>query len=156
MGIYIFGGQKANKIVTNELFIIRAYPKKPENNCYFCEDYLECVKPNISGKPPIARSNHNATLVESRYLVIYGGINPELQHSAGTTCVNDIVLLNLNHFQWETVAVSGPEPEGRWDFTISAINNRVIIFGGNLEEGEYDTHLYTIDLADSRTTSIPT
>ena len=137
---------KSNGKETNELFFFRPHPKNIVDDCILDESIIECVKPNISGKPPIPRCEHSATLILNKYLVIYGGVNESLKDVTGQKCVNDIVLLNLHIYQWETLTSFGDYPEGRWNISLYSLNNRIILFGGMSESGESDEKLYILDI----------
>ena len=50
----------------------------------------------------MARSNHASTLIEDKYLVIYGGRNDTL-YKSGDVALKDLVLFDLKLKHWVPV-----------------------------------------------------
>ena len=145
MGIYIFGGLKNNNIATNELFFFRAHPKTYADHCIFDINCLEAIKPKICGKAPIPRFGHYTGFIQNKYLIIYGGYNCSLFKLTGSKIVNDVVLLNLQIFQWEFLACHGDIPDGRWNCSGFINGNKIIILVGKTEANTSDNSIYKLD-----------
>lgn len=67
--------------------------------------------------------------------MIYGGRNDRIYEHTGGVAMNDICIFNINLNQWETLAIFGQLPLGRWKHSMIAMNQRdeaegIMIFGG--------------------------
>ncbi|KRX06891.1 Immunoglobulin E-set [Pseudocohnilembus persalinus] len=118
--IIIFGGMNSSssKKIYNDAWKIGL-----ENNELRWENISEVA----TGKPPMERYSHSATMV-NEFLVIFGGRNQKMQ------TLNDVVVLDLIRNEWIYPDLSGDIPKCRINHAACQWepNDGVIIFGGNL------------------------
>mmetsp|Transcript_65944 Transcript_65944/g.146034 ORF Transcript_65944/g.146034 Transcript_65944/m.146034 type:complete len:849 (+) Transcript_65944:137-2683(+) len=88
---------------------------------YPCWEFLEC-----EGEAPASRSGHTCSLHKNRYLYVFGGFD-------GTTCFDDLFVLDLDKGQWRKIEAGGDRPSGRASH--SAVTDELAgvmyIFGGS-------------------------
>jgi hypothetical protein len=74
-------------------------------------------------------------LPSHHYLVIYGG-RVDLDGSNNYHCFKEVSVLHVASQIWATVAISGSPPPSRNGHAISAVGNRLVIFGG-MRKGKF-------------------
>jgi len=88
-------------------------------------DRYEWRKVETLGSPPQPRANHSsAFLNETEELFIFGGWN-------GRRRLNDIHILDVATSSWSTPHVSGVIPHARAGMTLTALRDRLYLFGGS-------------------------
>ena len=145
-GIYIFGGINDKKNYTNDLFIIKIGHKPCIN-----------IKPKIAGSPPEPRIKGKMLFLDHYYfIIIHGGVK------INQNFCSDIVVLNLENYNWIKPIISDENGEGknliaRIEHQIFFHDDKLYIFGGLGEEnilsmnfeivefevtGFYDNYIY--------------
>ncbi|CAK56009.1 unnamed protein product (macronuclear) [Paramecium tetraurelia] len=119
--IYLFGGQVADSISTNEIFI---HDVKKQ----------QWQKLEINKTYPSPLDNHCATLYNDQWIIFggfYGG--NECKHS------NDLFSFNFNENRWMKLnKQKGMEPAPRDGSSITSHNQSVYIFGGKNGDKRYN------------------
>jgi hypothetical protein len=110
------------------------------------------VTPHIMGNAPEGRYGHCMDYFpDIGILAIYGGRNDDLYKQTGTSCFEDIYILNLiETLSWSKVNVTGNYPPTRYCFASCKIKNNFIIFGG-LSDNNFcnsDVHYLLLDQND--------
>ncbi|KAL6073584.1 Serine/threonine-protein kinase 4 [Balamuthia mandrillaris] len=82
-----------------------------------------------TGSNPSARSQHSATTV-GQQLFVFGGFD-------GTSCLNDLFILDLENWSWRKGETSGDVPEARCGHTASLLNGTIIVLGGRNSTGTF-------------------
>jgi len=103
------------------------------------------------GNPPEARCKHAAAAV-GRDIFIYGGY---AYRSAKAQYLDDVYRYDTVANRWFKCLPTGISPPGRWQHTISVIDNTLYIFGGYLKvssahnqewEDSFPNSLYILDV----------
>ena len=149
-GIYIFGGINEKNNYTNDVFIIKIGHKPCVN-----------LKPKIAGVPPEARIKAKMIFLDNyNFIIIHGGVKTN-QHFC-----NDIMVLNLENYNWIRPIISDENNEGknlmaRIEHQIFFHAEKLYIFGGLGEEsilsmnfeivefevtGFYDNYIQTVQI----------
>jgi len=81
-------------------------------------------------------------LIGNKFLVIYGGYNSQI---SDTSMLNDVVMLNLHIFQWESVAIFGYHPPERFGTCFVVDDKRLIMLGGMNERAYMDEALHILE-----------
>ncbi|UPR04437.1 galactose oxidase [Chloropicon primus] len=117
--VYVFGGEETNT-------------KKLRNDLYVYDLHSSTwTLAETKGEPPSPRSAHSMTVVDDKYIVVFGG-------GSVSRCFNDLYVLDLQSMEWfqpDIVedAVSGLLPEPRAGHAAAMMSNGswVIVGGGN-------------------------
>ncbi|OVA16794.1 Kelch repeat type 1 [Macleaya cordata] len=108
----VFGGTNGSKKV-NDLHVLDLRTK-------------EWSSPNCEGIPPSPRESHTATVVGDDKLVIFGGSG-----EGEGNYLNDLHVLDLKTMRWIATKVKGELPAPRDSHTAVAINNKLLVYGGD-------------------------
>ena len=133
-GIYIFGGVNEKKIYMNDLHIIRIGHKPCVN-----------FKPKISGPYPEPRIKAKMLFLDNyNFVIIHGGITIKQKFC------DDIVVLNLENFNWIKPIISneigeGKKLLGRIEHQIFFHEEKIYIFGGLGEESMLSMNFETVE-----------
>ena len=127
-GVMKDGTRGANKLMPQPKKELGKAPKGRK------EDVWE--KRPCAGHVPIARSNHTATSIAGKYLIVFGG-----WHGA---FVNDLYVLDINSWTWalrectlSTVAQFGGMIAPRAGHTATLVKGRkIVVFGGQNQSGQ--------------------
>ena len=95
------------------------------------------IFPDVKGIPPVCRFKHAAAFYEPlALLIIHGGRNDNLYESAGSFCLADIQILNIEFMQWSNVIMQGYNADTpRCSHSAAIFGNNLLIFGGlNINE----------------------
>jgi len=89
---------------------------------------------------PIPRAGHTMVKV-GKYMVVYGGVNPETKTRCG-----DVHFLDIENWSWKRLEISGDFPQPRSGHVAVALpQDRMLIFGGLGNSGELkDAHILDI------------
>jgi len=94
------------------------------------------------GKVPLRRANHSsAFLVEREELFIFGGWN-------GTERLNDIHILDTVTSTWSQPHVGGVLPHPRAGMTLTAVRDRLYLFGGSGTSSKCFQDLHVLNRKD--------
>ncbi|ERN03111.1 rab9 effector protein with kelch motifs [Amborella trichopoda] len=124
----VFGGTNGSKKI-NDLHMLDLRTK-------------EWSKPIVEGNPPSPRESHTATIVNDDKLVIFGGSG-----EGEGNYLNDVHILDLKNMRWISPEVKGDLPAPRDSHTAVAIDNRLIVYGGDCG----DHYLGDVDVLDMDT-----
>ncbi|GMH78995.1 hypothetical protein TL16_g08001 [Triparma laevis f. inornata] len=95
-------------------------------------DMMLWYPPSENGDVPNGRNGHSATLLPGGELVIFGGNkNGRFQSS--------FAYLDTNSWSWTQPSAQGNAPRPRAFHTATAINNKIVIFGGNDKTEVFDS-----------------
>ncbi|KAL6067333.1 IgA-specific serine endopeptidase [Balamuthia mandrillaris] len=83
----------------------------------------EDITAEIRGTPPRPRASHAAAVIGAR-LWIFGGLTEE------KTLLNDVHVLDFEQMKWQKLQITGRPPTPRQNATLTAVGNRLFIFGG--------------------------
>ncbi|XP_059150438.1 host cell factor 2-like isoform X2 [Physella acuta] len=102
-------------------------------------DTMAWIQPTVAGMPPLPRSLHSATVINSR-MFVFGGWVPLVMddvkvatHEKEWKCTNTLASLNLETMAWEPLAMEVFEdalPRARAGHCAVAINTRLYIWSG--------------------------
>lgn len=118
----VFGGTNGSKKVS-DLHILDLRTK-------------EWTQPKCEGTPPSPRESHTATVVGDDKMVIFGGSG-----EGEANYLNDMHILDLKTMRWTSAQVNGGLPAPRDSHTAVAINNKLLVYGGDCGDryhGEVD------------------
>ncbi|KAK1320010.1 Acyl-CoA-binding domain-containing protein 4 [Acorus calamus] len=96
----------------------------------------EWTRPICEGNPPSPRESHTTTVMGEDKLVIFGGSG-----EGEGNYLNDVHVLDLKTMTWSSPEVNGVLPAPRDSHTAVAVENRLIIYGGDCGDryhGEVD------------------
>ncbi|KAJ8619402.1 hypothetical protein MRB53_027931 [Persea americana] len=96
----------------------------------------EWSQPICKGHPPSPRESHTATVVGGDRLVVFGGSG-----EGEGNYLNDVHVLDLKTMKWISPEVKGDLPAPRDSHTAVAIENKLIVYGGDCGDryhGEVD------------------
>ena len=100
--------------------------------------HVRCKVPlELEGRPPRARAGHSATLVDGRYIVVFGG-----QDSRGP--INELIVLDVRRHEWILPKMPkgvAPRPRSGHSATFLPDRQCVVIYGGFLGEPDGVTRL---------------
>ena len=132
-GIYFFGGKYRNGKMCDKLRILKMGKK-----------VNKWVVPSTIGNAPEARYGHCMEYFSDiGILVIYGGRNDDLYKQTGSSCLEDIYILNLvDTLSWSKVNISGCIPPSRYCFASSKLHNNLLVFGGLGDTNYCNSDLY--------------
>lgn len=104
-------------------------------------------------KAPVARYGHTATLVNDRYIYVFGGSDDK------GNSLNDLWMFDTEKYQWsllEETAVlkDNTRPPPRNSHTTSLLNNKLIVFGGSSQEVGSMNDLWEFCLTQKKWTEI--
>ncbi|KAJ4955110.1 hypothetical protein NE237_011893 [Protea cynaroides] len=108
----VFGGTNGSRKV-NDLHILDLRTK-------------EWSRPKCEGIPPSPRESHTATIIDDDKLVIFGGSG-----EGEGNYLNDLHILDLKIMRWTCPKVNGDLPAPRDSHTAVAINNKLLVYGGD-------------------------
>ena len=96
-------------------------------------EHVKCKLPiEFEGQPPFARAGHSATLVDGRYIVVFGG-----QDRNGP--INELIVLDVRHHEWIKPNMPkgniAPRPRSGHTATFLPEQQCVVMYGGFLGEG---------------------
>eukprot|EP00007_Cunea_sp_BSH-02190019_P004525 CAMPEP_0174240368 /NCGR_PEP_ID=MMETSP0417-20130205/18519_1 /TAXON_ID=242541 /ORGANISM="Mayorella sp, Strain BSH-02190019" /LENGTH=994 /DNA_ID=CAMNT_0015319451 /DNA_START=447 /DNA_END=3431 /DNA_ORIENTATION=- len=92
---------------------------------------LKYLAPKVTGSPPSARCQHAACSIGPNRALVFGGFN-------GMSHFNDLYLVSMvgdDTLSWEKISAKGELPMPRSGHTMSFVNNKVIVFGGQTGSG---------------------
>ena len=89
---------------------------------------MEWTQINASGKPPSGRAYHTAVAVDSKRLLIFGGVGL-------TGPLNDVIVLDIQSEQWSHISCAGKKPEPRHSHAATILRNCMYICGGESSTG---------------------
>lgn len=130
-GIYIFGGINKDKLVNNDLRVLKI-GNKP----------LEWIKLGTSGKKPAPRYSSSLNYItEFSLLVLHGGKDD----SKEDFIYNDTYVLDLFTLNWIEIVLFGDLPYLRCNHSTSLLGNNLIILGGSDGLNYLNIDLYIIN-----------
>ena len=113
--VYVFGGEETNT-------------KKLRNDLYVYDLHSSTwTLAETKGEPPSPRSAHSMTVLDGKYIVVFGG-------GSVSRCFNDVHVLDTQSLEWfepEVVGEEAPEPRAGHASVLMSGNRYVIIGGGN-------------------------
>ncbi|KDP45074.1 hypothetical protein JCGZ_01574 [Jatropha curcas] len=98
-----------------------------------------CGVIETSGKAPVARGGHSATLVGSR-LIIFGG------EDSGRRLLNDVYVLDLEKMTWDALETTQTPPAPRFDHTATIHAQRYLLIFGGCSHSIFFNDLHVLDL----------
>lgn len=105
-------------------------------------DTMKWQKLDTHGLPPERRADHaSAYMHATKEFFVFGGWN-------GTTRLNDFYILDTVTLTWTrptTKMLQGTMPPARAGMTMSAVRDRLYVFGGNGAEASTSNDLYVFD-----------
>lgn len=101
------------------------------------DDDHEWYRPFMRGNIP-ARENHALEISNGLIYLFGGNMNGALS--------NDLFVLDTNTWTWSLIPTSGDIPTPRERHTMSAVGNRMFVFGGHDEKNDYLNDMYILDL----------
>ncbi|KAI0277567.1 hypothetical protein BGY98DRAFT_609643 [Russula aff. rugulosa BPL654] len=122
--LFLFGG-----CASDDLFVL---------NADFSTTLLK-----IGGEVPTPRGGHDAVLIDTSTLLIFGG------HEGVRPVPNrdSLYLLDLVSREGTRVVVNGPGPNGCYNHTTSVVGSKLFVFGGQRGFGGNNTSdMWTLDL----------
>ena len=130
--IFIFGGtwvdDDDNSIYLNDLYTLQA-------------DVAAWAHPVASGKPPIPREGHTASVVGSN-MVVFGGAGLDAEDRSIN--LNDLHMLNTETMTWtEPTIVPAPQvspPQERRYHSACVVGDEMLVFGGQYYDAAADLH----------------
>lgn len=114
----VMGGTNGSKKV-NDLHILDLRTK-------------EWSRPICEGNPPSPRESHSATVMGDSILVVFGGSG-----EGEGNYLNDVHVLDLKTMQWTSPEVKGDLPPARDSHAAVAIDNKLIVYGGDCGDRYY-------------------
>ncbi|TPX59203.1 hypothetical protein SpCBS45565_g07786 [Spizellomyces sp. 'palustris'] len=112
------------------------FPNEYLNDTYVYNlQTMEWSRPPLKGKSPSPREAHSTVYWAERHgrwrrLVIYGGMRPDERAADRALRLDDVVVLDLDRWQWIHPPIQGPKPPGRSKHTACVYNGKMIVFGG--------------------------
>ncbi|CAG8579784.1 2112_t:CDS:2, partial [Acaulospora colombiana] len=165
--IYMFGGQKfgsySNDFVSLDLKALKLQKKKGkfgkfslgrnrENSAGLCWNVVDAINEgpparrtrtwtNLSciGYFPVPRERHSAVIVDE-VIYIFGGITQEGEE------LDDLVAFRITNQRWYRFPQMGPSPSARYGLSMSVVDEKIFIFGGDSKklpkpDSEGDIHV---------------
>jgi dynein heavy chain len=143
--IVIFGGFKNSHIRYNDVWIYDTITEEwnqpplgitttKENG----ETSFEKEWPGI----PLPRGSHTATLIQEKYMLIFGGYGGS---GYARRDFNDVNILDLESWEWRTIECSGDIPEARSGHQAAAVQNNLYIIGGWNSMAQFNS-IHILDL----------
>jgi len=86
-------------------------------------DSMEWHKPSAVGRPPSARYGHGCAVVGTS-VYVFGGKGPS------GAVHNDLHRLDVERWTWSLVPSTTAPPLGRFGHTLSAVGDKLVLFGG--------------------------
>jgi N-acetylneuraminic acid mutarotase len=126
---YVFGGCDA-RYCFRDLYIFDA-------------DTMYWSNPETTGDVPTPRRAHSCTLVEGRYLYVFGG-------GDGPNYFNDLHILNTDTLTWTSPKQQGDVPGPRRAHTTCLFNRYLYLFGGG-DGSRALNDVYRLDTSDMNT-----
>eukprot|EP00755_Sulcionema_specki_P005476 Sspe_Gene.32870::Locus_16090_Transcript_1_2_Confidence_0.500_Length_4544::g.32870::m.32870 len=104
-------------------------------------DRLQARGENIHAFPA-PRCGHQAVALTATEMVIFGGAD-----ISRARYYNDMWLFDMKSYTWRELSVQGVPPCPRWLFTMTAVESRIFIYGGESARYEIlgDLHVYDHD-----------
>ena len=137
-GLYIFGGKtKEINGLTNNLWIL-----------LLGQTPLQWIKPETKGIQPSPRYYHSMNFYEkSRYIIIHGGRNDNLNSSCA---LDDTFILELVNLNWIKIKLYSNNDNfkviSRFGHNSSIFDNKLIIFGGMNNNNYIGSSLFIVNL----------
>ncbi|CAG8528663.1 12455_t:CDS:2 [Acaulospora morrowiae] len=123
--IYVFGGTDGHKCY-NDMWCYEEKTKTWSN--------LSCI-----GFFPVPRERHAGVIVDG-VIYIFGGITQKGEE------LNDLVAFRIANQRWYRFPQMGPSPSARYGLSMSAVNDKIFVFGGDSKQSpkpdsEGDIHI---------------
>ncbi|XP_048231831.1 acyl-CoA-binding domain-containing protein 4 [Ricinus communis] len=126
----------------NKLLLLGGHSKKSSDSMIVRFIDLEthhCGVMETSGKAPVARGGHSATLVGSR-LIVFGG------EDGSRRLLNDLYALDLEKMTWDVLETTQTPPAPRFDHTATIHAERYLIVFGGCSHSIFFNDLHVLDL----------
>lgn len=126
----------------NKLLIIGGHSKKVSDEITVLFVDLEthlCGVMETSGKVPVARGGHSATLIGSR-VIVFGG------EDRSRRLLNDVHVLDLETMTWDLVEAMQTPPAPRFDHTATVHADRYLLIFGGCSHSIFFNDLHVLDL----------
>ncbi|XP_062156918.1 acyl-CoA-binding domain-containing protein 4 [Alnus glutinosa] len=126
----------------NKLLIIGGHSKKVSDEMTVLFIDLEthlCGVMETSGKVPVARGGHSATLIGSR-VIVFGG------EDRSRRLLNDAHVLDLETMTWSLVEAMQTPPAPRFDHTAAVHADRYLLIFGGCSHSIFFNDLHVLDL----------
>jgi len=102
---------------------------------------MQWSHPALSGSNPFPRSGHSSAVIGAQSVAVFGG------RRSKTCLLNDIVLLDLEHYVGTTVnTVESQLPTPIANCTITAVGNKCFVFGGTDAKGTCYNDIRALDV----------
>lgn len=126
----------------NKLFLIGGHSKKVSDKITVLFIDIEthlCGVVETSGKVPVARGGHSATLVGSR-VIVFGG------EEKSRRLLNDVFVLDLETMTWDVVEGTRTPPAPRFDHIAAVHAERYLLIFGGCSHSIFYNDLHVLDL----------
>jgi N-acetylneuraminic acid mutarotase len=133
--LIVFGGITADSY-TSDLYLI-------ETGSYACH-FL-----HATGTGPNPRAYHNATLLNSKYMAVFGGVESRKKGVAERVFIlNDLYLLDIDSYNWTVPFLGGMCPTPRYgsamDWGLSSAGKGQLLLVGGLEQSYCGMEVYAL------------
>ncbi|WCJ19227.1 Acyl-CoA-binding domain-containing protein 4 [Euphorbia peplus] len=126
----------------NRLLLVGGHSKKSSDSMtvrFIDLDTHLCGVIETSGKAPVSRGGHSATLFGSR-LIIFGG------EDGGRRLLNDVYVLDLEKMTWDVLETTQTPPAPRFDHTATVNAERYLLIFGGCSHSIFFNDLHVLDL----------
>ena len=129
--LLLFGGMTNETVPSGSLYVLNLHTLK-----------WKCVI--LDGSAPTARACHGAAMLNNR-LYIFGGYGKARgREEGGDVFLNDLYELDLDKRVWRQIESEG-SPAARHSHTLTAVGNRLVVYGGQGESGKLgDAHVLVV------------
>ncbi|XP_050210361.1 acyl-CoA-binding domain-containing protein 4 [Mercurialis annua] len=126
----------------NKLLVLGGHSKNSSDTMivrFIDLESYHCGVMETSGKAPVARGGHSATLVGSR-LIIFGG------EDSSRRLLNDLYILDLETMTWEVIETTQTSPAPRFDHSATVHTERYLMIFGGCSHSIFFNDLHVLDL----------